>query len=373
MGVSSSVGRVGVGLGLAFAVAACGGGAGGSGSRAGDVEAGFGAGEPGVPAGDVVVGDDQAWVVGRQGDRYSAVELWRLDPDTAAPEHLGTATALQGASQEATGDGLELAGWRCDGGDMPDCDTSVAELVRLDDAGEETDRVTLTEKPGPLDPSDGVAIVGRTSGSTWVAVQGSLVEVSAGGDVVSTVETSLGEHCVIGDRLYALVEPDSPESPDAVGSSGSSSSFEVRENADGWQAVARGGPEALDNAEPLSGFCGDGQFEVTTPGGTLVAVWRPGGGWSRVRAAAGRPAAGAIEAGSPVGDFAKLRDGRVVERTRSGGYTPTGLDLEPPAAFDPAAGPVAVSADSSDTLVAACVTWPATTDTATTTCDVARR
>jgi hypothetical protein len=320
--------------------------------------------------------------VGRQaqGDRYSATDLWRLDPDSpesgsaSEPQHVGTAVALQGAGHRATADGLELAGWRCDGGEMPDCDTSVAELVRLDAAGEETGRVTLAEKPGPLDPSDGVAIVGGTSRSTWLAVQGSLVEVSDRGEAVSTVVSSGGEHCVIGDRLYALVEPDARvgATVTAPGRRGTVSRFEVREPTGGWRAVPGGGPEALTNAEPLTGFCGDGRFEVTTPGGTLVATWDPGDGWSRVRTAAGGPTAGVVEA-SPLGDFARLGDGTVVERTSTGAYARTGLEVEPPPTFDPAAGPAVVSADSSDTLVAACVTWPETTETATTTCDVARR
>jgi hypothetical protein len=331
-----------------------------------------------------VVGDDQVWVVGGAGDRYAATDLWRLDLDSPVPEHIGTAEPLQGASHRATAEGLELAGWRCGEGEMPGCAASVAELIRLDAAGEVTDRVTLAEKPGPLDPSDSVAIVGGTSRSTWIAVQGSVVEVSDGGDLAATIETSGGEHCVIDDRLYGLVDPEaSPAAstmetaPDGSRRAGIVSSFEVLEPADGWEAVAGGGPEDLSHTEPLTGFCGPGQFEVTTPGGTLVAVWRPGDGWSRVRPpAAGRPASevvAAVDAGSPLGEFARLPDGTVVERTSDGAYEPTDLDLQAPSSFDPQSGPVVVSADSSDSLVAACVTWPVTTETATTSCDVARR
>jgi hypothetical protein len=333
--------------------------------------------DPGQPAGEVVVGEDQAWLISSPGDRYSDLEVWRLDLETATPERVGTVDALLGPSSKATSSGLDIAGWRCADGEMPRCATSIVELDRLDSSGEVVDQVTLVERPGPLGSGEGAAIVGTTADSTWVAAEGSIIEVGDSGEVLSTVPTSHGEECVIEDRLYGLVDPNStlpapdvvtlpedPEDTDVL------NAFSVVEPADGWRPVAGGGFEDSSRAEPLLGFCGKGQFEVMTPAGDLVATWRPGDGWSR-REAVDEPVDS--EGRSAKGDFVRLRDGSVLERTGDGTYQPTPLRLPTPSTFDPASGPVTISADSSEHLVAACVTWPESVESATTSCDVARR
>jgi hypothetical protein len=259
----------------------------------------------------------------------------------------------------------------------------------VDAAGEVTDEVTLMEKDGPLDPSDSVAIVGTTAGSTWVAVDESIVEVAASGEVWATVPTSSGEHCVIGDRLYGLVDPNVPTSGSSEGpividsqqAADVAPSFQVQEHsgvdAGVWQSVAGGESGDFDPGGALAGFCSDGRFDVMTPGGDLVATWTPDAGWVRVAAGADLPAAADVEGESAEGTFVRLDDGAVVEREGDGDYGPTGLDLPAPAGFDPASGPVVLSADASGSLVAACVTWPetpgASESAATTTCDLTRR
>jgi hypothetical protein len=399
MGVGSAWTTAGVGVLLVGVVASCGGG---SADRA-DVDAGigssasFGQAEPGSPVGEVLVGEDAAWIVGSGGGDDSAdeIDIWRLAPGTAEPELVGSVPALQGASHAVAVEGVdgpggvELAGWSCDDGEPAEtagCDAAVAELVRVDAAGEVIDEVTLSEKDGPLDPSDSVAIVGTTAGATWVAVDESIVEVGASGEVLATVPTSWGEHCVIGDRLYGLVDPNAPTTggssegaivTDSRQAAAVVSSFQVEEHADidagDWQPVAGGASGDFEPGEVLAGFCGDGRFDVTTPGGDLVATWTPGAGWARVAASADRPAAADVEGESAEGGFVVLDDGAVVERESDGAYEPTGLDLRAPADFDPTSGPVVLSADASDRLVAACVTWPESPETAITTCDLTRR
>jgi hypothetical protein len=394
MRVGSAWTTAGASLLLAAVVSSCGGS-----SDEADVDAGasFQQTEPGLPVGEVLVGEDTAWVVGSQGDTADDIDIWRLEPGTAEPELVGTVEPLQGASHAvapvdgaAGGEGVELAGWSCVDGELADCDAGVAELVRVDAAGDVTDEVTLAEKDGPLDPSDSVAIVGTTAASTWVAVDESVVEVgasdsasdSASGEVLATVPSSWGEHCVIGDRLYGLVDPNVP-APGAVVTDSQQAtdvvpSFQVKEPADvadsgDWEVVAGGASGDFEPGEALVGFCGDGRFEVTTPDGDLVATWTPDAGWVRAAASADQPAEADVEGESAEGTFVVLDDGAVVERAGDGDYEPTGLDLPAPAGFDPASGPVVVSADASDSLVAACVTWPETPETATTTCDLTRR
>lgn len=341
--------------------------------------------QPGPLAGEVVVGEDSAWVVSSQGGPDAEIDLWRLEPGTPDPEHVGTVPPLQGASTAATADGLDLAGWRCAegaGGEMSSCDAAVAELVRVGPSGEVVDEVVLADKAGPLDPSDSAAIVGTTAGSTWVAVEESIVEVGASGEVLATVPTSWGENCVIDDRLYGLVDPDVPTggSPGAIvtdgGQAGDVTSFQVLELAGGstgWRPVPGTASKDFDEGEPVAGFCSDGQFVVTTPAGDLVATWRPDTDWSEVATGVDNPPAAAVEGESAQGSFVVLNNGSVVERASDGDYEPTDLDLPAPSGFDPRSGPVVVSADASDSLVAACVTWPETPETATTTCDLTRR
>jgi hypothetical protein len=266
---------------------------------------------------------------------------------------------------------------------MPGCDAAVAELVRVGPSGEVVDEVVLADKAGPLDPSDSAAIVGTTAGSTWVAVEESIVEVGAAGDVLATVATSWGENCIIDDRLYGLVDPDVPTSGSqgAIVTDGGEAgrgvtSFQVLEHPGGsigWRPVPGTAAKDFDEGGPVAGFCSDGDFVVTTPAGDLVATWRPDAGWSEVAAGVDQPPAAAVEGESAQGSFVVLDDGSVFERASDGDCEPTDRDLPAPSGFDSRSGPVVVSADASDSLVAACVTWPETPETATTTCDLTRR
>jgi hypothetical protein len=361
MRVPSWWGRTG--LGLVLVVAGCGGGS--ADSTKADAGGSLRSSDPGQPVGEVVVGEDRAWLISNPGDRYSDLDVWRLDLETATPERVRTVSALLGASSRATSNGLDIAGWRCAEGEMPRCATSIVELVRLDSSGEVVDQITLVERPGPLGSGEGATIVGATGRSTWVAADGSVVEVADSGEVLSTVPTSHGEECVIEDRLYGLVDPNrTAPALDGV-------TFSVVEHAEGWRPVSGGGFDDPSRSEPLLGFCGSGRFEVMTPAGDLVATWRPGDGWARRGAI--DELVDAAEGRSVRGGFVRLRDGTVLERTGDGTYEPTPLRLPTSSTFDPAGGPVAMSADSSEHLVAACVTWPESVESATTSCDVSRR
>lgn len=368
---------VAVGLAL-LAVGSCADGPGSSQVTVGDDVGNLDFG--GEPVGEVIAGADGAWFISQASDRSSDIHVWRRSVGANDPGLSAEVPGLQGADVVAVPGGLEIAGWRCAGDDRSDCSRSLASLVRLDDTGKPLGDVLLIEKDEPLAPSDSVAVVGATSAMTWIAVHGSVVGVDRAGDVTETLPSSFGEHCVVNDTLYGLVDPSVSQAPvdepviigDEESTSAPTTFRVLSYSADRWQRAEEGADIELPGGHLFTGRCAGDRFEISTFDGLLAAVWTEDG-WSSLQPGP-RPDDLQPVAVSADDRFVLLSDGAVSERTSDGTYEATSLTLpvsRPENAVEGA--PVVLEADASGSVVAGCVSWLDDDNSFIPTCDLAAR
>ena len=250
---------------------------------------------------------------------------------------------MQGAEVAPGPHGIDVAGWRCADRGASGCTEAAAVLVRLDQAGEQVDEVTLATKPGSVDPSDSVAVVGRGPASVWIAAHGSVVEVGDDGSIREAVPSSQGEPCLIGGELYGLVAP-------------SENSYAVLEHRGDWRPVDDRAFVEIPGPGGLTARCGDGRYEVVAEEERLVATWTRSG-WALAEARSDLPSDAGPQIRTFDDRFGQSPDGRVSERTRAGTWEPTELELPVPPADGADLGRVSLVADSSERLVAGCISW----------------
>jgi hypothetical protein len=297
----------------------------------------------GVPAGVASGPDNTGWLVAAEG---SELRLYTFDGSTL--DFLVRLPNWHAVQAHLLGNEVIVGGIRCS---SATCDRTVAELVRVNRAGDVRVVATLGEHAGPPDDANSISIVGATSGVLWVIdMQGELQGLADDGSLVAGPFAVGGEPCVINDRLYLLRSSASvpPGTPTGTGI-GSPTGFQVFGLTDSSALDEVPGGELPPESSPGSiGFCRSGAFEV--PSQTDSAVWEPDAGWTAGAPAAQLDAGYGLATSSSRNEYSVGPDGVLRMRSES-------RWLETPLTFSLRTGgpPLALAVDDAGGEVVACV------------------
>jgi Endonuclease/Exonuclease/phosphatase family len=263
----------------------------------------------------VVAGDDQGFVLGRNGEVLMLGSDGSLDQTANIDSHMTPFGAWVGGR-------AVFGGLRCQ---RAGCRARVGELITLDDRGQVAAVTTLVRSERRPSSLNGLALVGVEGDTVWVNGGGTLFRVDGSGRVIDDVPWPGGEPCLVDGALYDL-----SASGGSYGQQGGSLEADTEFDLDmrawrgnSWRRVGGG---ATTMAHGRNAYCVPGGYEIRDARATY-AGWTPATGWRPVTRSgpdgdrAGRVGSGGRADGAGTGAVAggRLGDTAVAPVTTSTG------------------------------------------------------